>query len=57
MFGGVDVRTKYIEIYERSRLFRASDSERYSLKLKLYGSLAEVEKVREAIIKLIQEGS
>ena len=49
------MRTKLIEIYERSRIFRAQDSERYSLRLELYGSKEEIEKVREAVFKL-EEG-
>ena len=51
------MRTKYIEVYERSRLFRAPDSERYALRLKLYGSKAEIEKVREAIFNLEKKGA
>lgn len=57
LFGGAELKTKYIEIYERSRWFRASDQERYALKIHLLGSQQEIEKMRKAIIKLIEEGS
>ena len=49
------MRTKFIEIYERSRIFRAQDSERYALRLKLHCSQKEIEKLREAIFTL-EEG-
>ena len=51
------MRTKFIEIWERNRLSGASDSEKYALRVKVYGTLAQVEKIREAISKLIKEGS
>lgn len=51
------MRTKYIEIYERNRLLGASDSERYALRVRVHGTLKQVEKIREAIFKLIQESS
>jgi len=56
LFGGVDLKTKHLEIYERSRWVRDGDSDRYTLRMKIYGSLAELEKVRDAVFKL-EEGS
>lgn len=49
------MRTKFIEMYERSRIFKAKDSERFAIRLKLYGSQEEIEKVRKAIFNL-EEG-
>ena len=49
------MKTKKIEIYQR--LLSHPDSESYVLYLKLYGSRAEMEKVREAIFNLEKEES
>lgn len=46
------MKTKHLEIFERSRLVRSGESDRYTLRLKMYGSLAELEKVRDAVFKL-----
>ena len=51
------MRTKYVEIWERSRFVGASDSERYAIRVKIYGTLDEVESVRDAILRLQKEGS
>ena len=55
MFGGVDVQTKYVEI--RRRLLSHPASEQYLMRLRVYGSLAELEKIREVIFKLEKEKS
>jgi len=54
-FGGVDVQTKYVEIYKR--LLSHPADEQYVIRLKVYCSQAQAEKVREAIFNLEKEGS
>ena len=43
------MKTKRMHIYERSRLWRAQDDEKFALELTLFGSQKEIEKVRTAV--------
>lgn len=49
------MKIKMIEIYERSRFWNPDESEKFVLRLKLYGSQEEMEKVRARIFNLEKE--
>jgi hypothetical protein len=49
------LRIKYLKIEQRSRIFRAADSEKFRLEMELHGSEKEMERIRKAVFEL-EEG-